>query len=144
LSTSFRLLLPRHFYNAMLAQAKAELPNECCGLLAGRIEKAEFTVRVADRYPLINAAASPVTYLSEDRSLLEAHKDMRRRGLEEVAVYHSHPTSAPIPSRKDREQNFYGPEIIHFIISLQGPEPVMKGWRLTAEDYQEADWELTD
>src|SRR3954452_20721502 len=39
LSMSFRLEVPRALYSAMLEQARAELPNECCGLLAGTVEE---------------------------------------------------------------------------------------------------------
>src|SRR5438128_8101176 len=58
LSTPFRLELPRALHEAMIDQARAELPNECCGLLAGVIE--EGVARVVRRFPLINAVASPV------------------------------------------------------------------------------------
>ena len=48
----FRLEVPRALYSAMLEQARAELPNECCGLLAGTVE--EGVGRVVARYPLVN------------------------------------------------------------------------------------------
>jgi proteasome lid subunit RPN8/RPN11 len=94
-------------------------------------------------FPLVNAAASPVEYLSEPKSLLAAHKAMRAAGLEVLAVYHTHPTSPPIPSRKDREQS-YSNEVVHFIISLQNSVPVMEGWWLTEESYLKADWEVME
>src|SRR5947209_1384872 len=100
----FRLVVPRDLYDAMLAQALSERPNECCGLLAGVVEGG--VGRVSRRYPLVNEAASPVEYLSEPRSLFEAHRDMWKSGLDVLAVYHSHPTSAAVPSRKDVERNF--------------------------------------
>ena len=52
------LVIPRQLYDEMLAQAQAELPNECCGFLAGSMSESEW--RVLRRYPLINKAASPV------------------------------------------------------------------------------------
>src|SRR4051812_37139689 len=78
LSTPFRLILPRHLYTAMIAQAQAELPNECCGLLAGRIEIDDNAGRVIERYPLINAASSPVRFLSDPHSMFAAVRDMRQ------------------------------------------------------------------
>src|SRR5438093_352430 len=78
LSTSFRLLLPLQLYAAMVEQAQAELPNECCGLLAGRIE--DGVGRVEQRYPLVNELASPVEFQSEPRGMFEAERDMRRNG----------------------------------------------------------------
>jgi proteasome lid subunit RPN8/RPN11 len=139
----FRLQLPRRLYEEMVAQAVAELPNECCGLLAGSVTAAGGVPlgRVVRRYPLVNAAASPVEYLSESRSLFTAVRTIRPLGLDIVAVYHSHPTSEPVPSRKDLHNNYYT-EAVHFIISLGGEAPEMRGWWLTSEDYREADWEL--
>ncbi len=139
LSIPFRLLIRRGHYQAMVAQAKAELPNECCGLLAGLVE--EFKVgRVLERYPLVNNAASPTEYLANDRTLFDAYRDMRARGLDLLAIYHSHPLSDPVPSSKDLERNYFE-EVMHLIISLKADEPVMRGWWLGERGYREAEWE---
>ncbi len=145
MSTPFRLQVPRQIYEEMLAQAVAELPNECCGLLAGRIEGEKTAQprigRVVRRYALINEAASPREYLSEPRSLLAADRDMRRLGLDILAIYHSHPTSEPVPSPTDLERSYYGPGVVNLIISLKTGEPRVRGWWLTETDYREAKWE---
>ena len=52
LSRPERLLLPRRIYQAMVQHAQAELPNECCGLLAGEHDGAE--LRALAWYPLVN------------------------------------------------------------------------------------------
>lgn len=138
---SFRLLLPTQILQEMIDQARAELPNECCGLLAGQL--GEGVGRVQRRLPLINAAASPVEYWSDGRSLLDAHKYMDREGLELLAIYHSHPTSAPIPSKKDRERS-YDENIMALIISLQSEPPEVRAWWLTPEAHCEAVFDLID
>ena len=147
LSIPFRLLIPRSHYEAMVSQAKTELPNECCGLLAGVVEGAEpekmKVGRALARYPLVNNAASPREYLANDRTLFDAYRDMRDRGLDLLAVYHSHPVSEPVPSKKDLEQNYFE-GIVHLIISLKADEPVMRGWWLGESDYREADWGVTE
>lgn len=94
-------------------------------------------------YALVNEAASPVEYLSEPRSMFEADRDMRKLTLEIVAVYHSHPTSAPVPSRTDLERNF-SPDVVNLIISLADAEPLMRAWWLGETDFVEADWQLVD
>jgi proteasome lid subunit RPN8/RPN11 len=137
----FRLEVPRALYTAMLEQARAELPKECCGLLAGRVEGG--VGRVVARYPLVNELASPVEFRGEARGQFEACRDMRRQGIEELAIYHSHPTTAPLPSRKDRERN-YSENVVNLIISLAGSEPLVRAWWLTATDYQEAEWKIID
>jgi proteasome lid subunit RPN8/RPN11 len=136
-STSQRLLIPRPIYSAMIAQALAEAPLECCGLLAGR------DGRVVRQYPLVNAAASPVEYESDARGMFTAWRDMRQYDLDILAVYHSHPTSPPVPSRKDRERN-YSELVVNLIISLQSVEPEMRGWWLSFSDHREAAWEVFD
>ncbi len=142
MSTPFRLQVPRPLVEEMLAHAQAELPNECVGLLAGELAEGDGgrLGRVVARYPLVNAAASPREYLSDPASMFAACKDMRRRGLDVLAVYHSHPTSAPVPSRTDLARN-YSPEVVNFIISLMGMEPQIRGWWLTDADYREAEWD---
>src|SRR5687767_2466383 len=103
----------------MLAHAAGELPNECCGLLSGTVrdEPGFRAALVVQRYPLVNVAASPKLYESDPDSMFKAFKDMRQRNIDVVAVYHSHPTSAPVPSKTDLERN-YSPEVINLIISL--------------------------
>jgi proteasome lid subunit RPN8/RPN11 len=143
--------VPRRLVDEMVAQAQVELPNECCGFLIGRVEQpvsADFgdataVAQVVERYPLVNAAASPVAYFADPDSLFAAHKTMRRLSLELIAIYHSHPTSAPVPSRKDREQNQH-PGVIHLIISLQTNPPILRAWWLTADAPQEAAWDIVN
>src|SRR3954447_4052537 len=101
---SFRLKVPAGLWQGMIRHAREEQPNECCGLLAGAV--ADGVGRVERLYRLVNSAASPVEYESEPRSMLAAMRDMIARGLDVVAVYHSHPTSRPVPSRKDLDRNY--------------------------------------
>ncbi len=87
-----------------------------------------------------NALASPTEFESESRSLIAAHRDMRERQWELLAIYHSHPTSAPKPSKKDLERNYYGDAVIHLILSLAGPTPELCAWWLQETAYEEAEW----
>ena len=176
MSTPFQLIVPRSIYDDMIAQARSELPNECCGILAGRVRESgvgdqgsevrgqrsevrsqESGVRsqesdthaslpvitVVRRYALVNAAASPTEYLSDARSMFEAVRDMRGVGIEIVAIYHSHPTSAPVPSRTDLERNS-SPDVMNLILSLQDGEPQVRSWWLEEHNFREADWRLAE
>ena len=139
LSTPFRLRAPRHFHEEIILQAQSELPNECCGLLLGRIEREESEVlgRVLRRWPLVNALASPRAFESEPRGMFEAEKARRREGLEILAIYHSHPSSPPVPSATDLERS-HGADVVNLIVSLAGNEPIMRGWWLSADGFDEA------
>ena len=169
MSTPFQLIVPRSIYDDMIAQARSELPNECCGILAGQVQESGVrsqesearsqrsearnqesdthaslpVITVVRRYALVNAAASPSEYLSDARSMFEAVRDMRRLGLEIVAIYHSHPTSAPVPSRTDLERN-YSADVMNLIISLQDDNAQLRGWWLSDKDFREADWCLAE
>jgi proteasome lid subunit RPN8/RPN11 len=127
----------------MVAQARVEYPLECCGFLAGIIAEDGIGL-VRERYPLVNARASPTEFFSEPDSLFGPHKDMRRRGFEVLAVYHSHPHSAPVPSRKDLEDSAqsYGATVVNLIISLASEPPLVRGWWLEGDSFSEAPWEV--
>jgi proteasome lid subunit RPN8/RPN11 len=145
-STPFRLLLSGQFHADMIRQAQAELPNECCGLLAGHIEMGPSgpVGRVLRRFPLVNAAASRTEFDSEPHSMFAAHKEMRGAGLDILAIYHSHPTAPPIPSRKDLERNYYGSEVVNLIVSLLTDVPEVRAWWLIGENFKEAVMELVE
>jgi len=140
----FRLLLPQSIYDEMVAHSQAELPAECCGLLAGRLPaegEPRDPVKVEVRYPLRNELQSPTQFLSDGRSMLDAMRDMRQRDIEMLAVYHSHPASSPLPSKRDLERN-YSEAVINFILSLAGPTPELRGWWLRDAEYEPAEWEV--
>lgn len=126
----------------MIWHALAERPLECCGLLAGVVRE-DGVGEVRLRYPLVNAAASPVEFESEPRSHFSADRDIRRQGLEILAIYHSHPTSEPVPSRKDRERS-WGEGVVNIIVSLMTPTPMIRAWWLSADEYCEAEWSIRD
>jgi proteasome lid subunit RPN8/RPN11 len=134
-------VVPAELVAEVLQQAQSEQPLECCGLLAGVREMRDAPIgRVLRRYPLVNQAASRVEFLSEPRSLLDAVRDIDRQGLEVLAIYHSHPTSAPIPSRTDLARN-WSEDVVNVIVSLVTDPPTVRAWWLTAESYREAEWE---
>ncbi len=133
----FRLALADALLNDVAAHARAELPNECCGLLAGRI--ADGTAVVTARFPVRNRLASPTEYETDPRDLLAAFRAIREYKLELLAVYHSHPAAEPVPSRRDVQRNTYGESVVHLIVGLAGPAPELRAWWLTETGYREAE-----
>jgi proteasome lid subunit RPN8/RPN11 len=63
---------------------------------------------------------------------------MWRAGVRELAIYHSHPTAAPVPSKKDIKRNTYGPAVAWVIIGLAGAAPEVRAWWLSESGYREA------
>ena len=75
------------------------MPNECVGFLAGTI--ADGVGTATQCLPLVNELASPTDFLTEHhQSLFAAHRAMRGVGTHELAIYHSHPTSARSRARR--------------------------------------------
>ena len=131
-----RLHIPRPLLDEVIAHARDELPNECCGLLAGVVEGD--TGRATAVHRVVNELASPIAFRTEARSLFAAYRAMRAAGTEVFAVYHSHPTSAPVPSRRDIEENAYGPNVAWVIVGLAESEPDVRVWWMTDLGYTEA------
>ena len=98
--------------------------------------------RVTQHLPLRNDLASPTEYAANPRDLLTASKAMREAGTDPLAVYHSHPTSDPVPSRKDRERNYWGETVVHVIIGLAGDEADVRAWWITEAEYRPAEWSV--
>lgn len=122
-----KLLIPRHILTSLLKHARSEAPLECCGILGGRRSNSTWTVHSA--HPLINELASPTRYRSEPGSLFRALKAVRMAGQDVVAIYHSHPTSEPVPSLIDRDW-CWAEDVVDLIIGLAGDIPQCRAWLL--------------
>ncbi len=121
----------------MVAHCLREAPLECCGILGG------VSPRVSSFHPLRNAAASETRYQADPQDLIEAVVDMRTRGAEILAIYHSHPRWQAIPSRTDLEENYYGP-VPRIIVSLLDETPDVRIWRLDPDSYEELPWRIVE
>jgi len=114
-------------------------PAECCGLIGGE----DSTVRTI--YPLRNVAGDIfVSYEAAPEDLFNAQRQMRERGEELLAIYHSHPRAVePAPSETDVRLAYY-PQAIYLIISLAGPIPVMRAFRISEaeERWQEVEYAI--
>lgn len=120
----------------MVAHAREDLPNECCGLIGGVGEEAKTLYRAR------NAFASPFSYRvdpSDQYRIIE--KEMREAGEELLAIYHSHTKSPAYPSQTDLNEAASWPEQVYLIVSLADPEaPDVKAFWL--KDGEIADAEL--
>jgi [CysO sulfur-carrier protein]-S-L-cysteine hydrolase len=118
------LELDQDHYQALVAHARAEYPNEACALLAGRDGAVD---RV---YALPNAEASPTFYVVEPRAQLRAMTEMDDLGLDLVGIFHSHVATEAFPSRTDVELAAY-PDAAYLILSLADPDaPVLRAFRI--------------
>jgi proteasome lid subunit RPN8/RPN11 len=122
-----RIRLSLSDYRRMLEHARACLPNEACGLLAGSVK--EKVKRVEKVYTLDNPDASPEHFSIPPRAQMEAIRDMRSLGLSPLGSFHSHPSTPARPSEEDILLA-YDPAASCCILSLAGGEPVLKCFRI--------------
>lgn len=116
----------------MVAHAREDLPNECCGMVGGRDGEATEVVRV------VNSAASPLRYEMDPQGQYDALKSIEDGGNELLAIYHSHTRSAAYPSQTDVNQAVAWPEQLYVIVSLADEDaPDVKAFLL--EDLKIAD-----
>jgi proteasome lid subunit RPN8/RPN11 len=117
--------VPDAIREELRAHASEEAPNECCGVLICR-------GGVAERYERgRNALASPYRYeLEIDPSVWFLEDE----GYE-LAVFHSHPETEPIPSRTDRELAGLWSGRPFLIYGLKLDE--LRAWRIAREAVEE-------
>lgn len=115
--------IPENIYNQVIEHAKADLPNECCGYLAGKDSN------VIKAFPLKNKDACRDHFSVDPEEQFAAIKKMRKQDLDAIAVYHSHPSTPARPSEEDIKLA-YDPEISYVIISLSTDKPVIKSFKI--------------
>lgn len=129
------LQLPATIYEELLTHARAELPHESVGMLIGK------DGLVFEYLPLVNELKSPTRFLTEARSMLSAEKRRRQLGCEVLAIFHSHPTSQPVPSKYDVADH-YSSDVLCLIVSLMEAEPLLRAWWIDKGEVSEAKWEM--
>jgi len=91
------LRLDQATYDAIVAHAKRDHPDEACGIVAGP-EGSDLASRHVE---MINAAGSPTFYEFDSSELLALYKEMWAKDEEPVVIYHSHTATEAYPSRTD-------------------------------------------
>ena len=123
--------MPAGVRRALEAHAAEEAPNEACGLIA-------FRDGIAERYiPAINEAASPYRFTMKPKDPLDFF--LEDEGYE-LAVFHSHPTDSPRPSRTDIENIGLWAGRPYLILSRATGE--LRAWRVSSDRVEEL--ELTE
>lgn len=90
------VILPAEIRTAIESHARSTFPEEACGLLA-----ADATGRIRMAYPLTNLRASSHAFTIDPDEHWGALQHATRQGWNLCGAFHSHPRSAPVPSRAD-------------------------------------------
>ena len=129
--------ISRELLDDVIAHARADAPNECCGMIASRDGEAVAVHRAR------NAAASPLRYEIDGMEQYRIQSAIEDGGLELGAIYHSHTRSEPTPSQTDINLAFY-PDAVYLIVGLQHDEPDVRAWRIVDGAVTEAALEVED
>ena len=117
--------------DAVVRHARAEAPNECCGILVGDGQAVEEAVRAG------NIAERPLTrFLIQPKDHLDALRRARLQGRDVVGFYHSHPNSPASPSRTDIAEATY-PGHLFLIVGLAVDPPDVRLYRFAAGNFLE-------
>ena len=125
--------LPSSMFEEIVAHAKAEYPNEACGVLAGQGGR---PVRV---YAMRNAEASPVVYRFDSAEQVQVFRELDDRGWDLLGIFHSHTHTEAYPSPTDRAQAHWTdpvtgedapayPGTRYLILSLANQEPTLRAF----------------
>ena len=113
----------------LMAHARAELPNEACGLLSGSLA-ASTAVRF---HPARNSEASPLRYNVDAEDQVRIIFAIEDAGEDLVAIFHSHTRSPAVPSATDRRTAQY-PDAFYLLATLADPAApaarALRAWRI--------------
>jgi [CysO sulfur-carrier protein]-S-L-cysteine hydrolase len=126
--------IARDLYEEMIAHARDEAPNECCGMVGSTNGQALAVYRA------VNAEASPLRFRIDPEEQLSLHTKIDDAGLELGAIYHSHTRTEPRPSQTDINFAKLWPGVLWIIVGLSGGEVEVRTWRI--DDGQVSDAEL--
>jgi proteasome lid subunit RPN8/RPN11 len=132
------LELGRSLYDEMIGHARAELPNEACGILAGENGSA---IRF---FPAINAEHSPTRYVVDAQDQLRILNELYSSGWDVLGIFHSHTHTAAYPSSTDVSLAANWPDAYYLIVSLQFDEPQLRAFRVLQGKVDEEEISVTE
>ena len=127
------MLIPAELFDELIAHARDDAPNECCGMIAAR--DGRFTAH----FRAHNEFESPMRFQIDSRDQIRITNEIEERGDEIGAIFHSHPNSEAAPSQTDVNLARWWPGLLWVICSLAEDEPVVRAFRIDGSDVEEVD-----
>ena len=153
------LILPEPLQRELIAHARAENPDEACGILAGRGSRVERVYRVRNTADAVGAdqavfrardSGAPaqgrkaVHYYMDPKDQLRVYNELDALGLDVVGYYHSHTHTEARPSPTD-VRLAHDLAAHYVLVSLQQAEqPSVRAWRISKADPSAETGELTE
>ncbi len=122
----------------IVAHARDDAPNECCGLVAARDDEVTGVHRVT------NVFASPLRFELEPIEQYKLTEQIEQHGDRMAGSYHSHTKSEAYPSQTDVNQWDPWPELVHLICSIAAEEPVVRAFEIRDKQVHEVELVIED
>jgi proteasome lid subunit RPN8/RPN11 len=117
--------IARSLLDEIVAHARDDVPNECCGMVAGQNGEATRIYRAR------NAEQSPFRYVIHPQDQFRITMEIEDQGEEIAAIYHSHTKSPAEPSQTDINLAENWPDPLYLICSLADPDaPQLRAWSI--------------
>jgi proteasome lid subunit RPN8/RPN11 len=113
------LTISRALIDRVIAHARADHPDEACGVIAG----AAGSDRPQRFIAMTNAERSPTFYRFDSMEQLRVWREMDDRDEEPVVIYHSHTATEAYPSRTDISYATE-PAAHYLLVSTREPDDV--------------------
>ena len=111
------LTISAELRSKILAHARADDPDEACGVIAGPAGRDH-----PERFiPMLNAERSPTFYRFDSLEQLRVWREMDDRDEEPVVIYHSHTATEAYPSRTDISYASE-PDAHYVLVSTRDPD----------------------
>ena len=120
------LEISQEMVDRVLAHARRDHPDECCGVISARAGQA---VRLVE---MENAERSPTGFVFDSQEWLRVYRDIDDADEEPLAVYHSHTATEAYPSRTDIRWSATAGFPHWLIVSTRSPELELRSY--TIED----------
>ena len=132
--------IARSMLDEIVAQARDEAPNECCGVVGSR------NGRAVTLFKARNEKASPLAYAIDGRDLQRIYDEIDEDGLDVGIIYHSHTRSDPEPSQTDINlASPFFPDVVYVIVGVKDPaRDDIRAWRIQEGTVSAAELEVEE
>ncbi|WP_058307182.1 Mov34/MPN/PAD-1 family protein [Gracilibacillus massiliensis] len=122
-------------YQEIMEEGKKQLPYEACGLISGHYNKAQ------SFWPLVNEIRSRNKFFVSKKIVQQKIQDILNTREQLLAIFHTHPTTAAIPSSYDL-RNHPDANIDMVIVSYKFDSPQLKWYKIDQSGYKNISWLL--
>jgi proteasome lid subunit RPN8/RPN11 len=134
------LTIERALVDKIVAHARADHPDEACGVIAGPLGSDRPVRYVA----MVNAERSPTFYRFDSHEQLKVWREMDDRDEEPVVIYHSHTATEAYPSRTDISYA-QEPGAHYVLVSTRDPEEIeFRSYRIIDGEVTEEEVTIVD